>query len=399
MDVETASDTGRRRGAGGHPIRAERAGRGARHRAGGLLAPVRRAEGAHRGLPAARRGARVGARRRRVSAPGSSTRRRRRARRATASPPRRSTSCSATRSPTRRRARCCRPSRRPACRSCCSACSRRATLDYEHTDTGEWLANCAACCVPEIAGACTRAGIPYDTVAGTIEGDERAWGEDRRLGARRRGRPRAAAVADRVPRAHLSGDARPLHRLHRRARPGRRARRGAGDRRPRDAHGRGHERGDRRQAGRDPGHVHVRRPVRGPDRGADLRRAARLVGARGGRPGPAGGRLRAGRADLLLPRAGGQRGRAPRRGRDRRQLAADRARRADGGGGRPQDQPRPADPRPPRRRRLLHRVLRARLRRTTSSSWATTGPATSRSPRSARCCARSSSTTASAARG
>jgi L-arabinose isomerase len=50
-----------------------------------------------------------------------------------------------------------------------------ATLDYEHTDTGEWLANCAACCVPEIAGACTRAGIPYDTVAGTIDGDDRAW--------------------------------------------------------------------------------------------------------------------------------------------------------------------------------------------------------------------------------
>ena len=50
-----------------------------------------------------------------------------------------------------------------------------ATLDYERVDTGEWLANCAACCVPEIAGACTRAGIPYDTVAGTIEEDERAW--------------------------------------------------------------------------------------------------------------------------------------------------------------------------------------------------------------------------------
>lgn len=50
-----------------------------------------------------------------------------------------------------------------------------ASLDYAHTDTGEWLANCAACCVPEIAGACTRAGIPYDTVAGTIDGDERAW--------------------------------------------------------------------------------------------------------------------------------------------------------------------------------------------------------------------------------
>jgi L-arabinose isomerase len=50
-----------------------------------------------------------------------------------------------------------------------------AALDYEHTDTGEWLANCAACCVPEIAGACTRARIPYDTVAGTIDDDERAW--------------------------------------------------------------------------------------------------------------------------------------------------------------------------------------------------------------------------------
>ena len=50
------------------------------------------------------------------------------------------------------------------------------SLDYPETGTGEWLANCAACCVPEIAGACTRAGIPYDTVAGTIEDDPRAWG-------------------------------------------------------------------------------------------------------------------------------------------------------------------------------------------------------------------------------
>jgi L-arabinose isomerase len=50
-----------------------------------------------------------------------------------------------------------------------------ASLDYENTDTGEWLANCAACCVPELAGAFTRARIPYDTIAGTIDGDERAW--------------------------------------------------------------------------------------------------------------------------------------------------------------------------------------------------------------------------------
>src|SRR3954453_7109359 len=46
-----------------------------------------------------------------------------------------------------------------------------ATLDYRSVDTGEWLANCAACCVPEIAGAFTRARIPYDTVAGTIDDD------------------------------------------------------------------------------------------------------------------------------------------------------------------------------------------------------------------------------------
>jgi L-arabinose isomerase len=52
-----------------------------------------------------------------------------------------------------------------------------ATLPYAEVDTGEWLANCAACCVPEIAGACMRAGIPYDTVAGTIEDDDRAWGK------------------------------------------------------------------------------------------------------------------------------------------------------------------------------------------------------------------------------
>ncbi|HKS94640.1 MAG TPA: arabinose isomerase, partial [Terriglobia bacterium] len=33
-----------------------------------------------------------------------------------------------------------------------------AALDYARTGTGEWLANCCACCVPEIAGAFTRAG-------------------------------------------------------------------------------------------------------------------------------------------------------------------------------------------------------------------------------------------------
>ena len=48
-------------------------------------------------------------------------------------------------------------------------------LDYAAVDTAEWLSNCSVCCVPELAGACTRAGIPYATIAGTIDDDERAW--------------------------------------------------------------------------------------------------------------------------------------------------------------------------------------------------------------------------------
>ena len=49
------------------------------------------------------------------------------------------------------------------------------TLDYEAMTTGEWLANCSACCVPEIAGAFTRAGIPYRTVTGTLLDGDPAW--------------------------------------------------------------------------------------------------------------------------------------------------------------------------------------------------------------------------------
>jgi L-arabinose isomerase len=41
--------------------------------------------------------------------------------------------------------------------------------------TGEWLANCSACCVPEIAGAFTRARIPYRTVTGTLVDGDPAW--------------------------------------------------------------------------------------------------------------------------------------------------------------------------------------------------------------------------------
>ncbi len=48
-------------------------------------------------------------------------------------------------------------------------------VDYESTTTGEWLANCSACCVPELAGAFTRAGIRYRTVTGTLVDGDPAW--------------------------------------------------------------------------------------------------------------------------------------------------------------------------------------------------------------------------------
>jgi L-arabinose isomerase len=60
----------------------------------------------------------------------------------------------------------------------------RAALDYAHTDTGEWLANCSACCVPEISGALARAAIPFRQVTGMLEPEpdvsspsELAWAE------------------------------------------------------------------------------------------------------------------------------------------------------------------------------------------------------------------------------
>jgi L-arabinose isomerase len=49
------------------------------------------------------------------------------------------------------------------------------TLDYEAMTTGEWLASCSACCVPELAGAFTRARIPYRTITGTLLDDDPAW--------------------------------------------------------------------------------------------------------------------------------------------------------------------------------------------------------------------------------
>jgi len=52
-----------------------------------------------------------------------------------------------------------------------------AALDYENADTGEWLANCSACCVPEISNAFERSGVDFNVVSGMLYGDEEAWGE------------------------------------------------------------------------------------------------------------------------------------------------------------------------------------------------------------------------------
>ena len=49
------------------------------------------------------------------------------------------------------------------------------TFDYEAMTTAEWLANCSACCVPELANAFTRAGIRYRTVTGTLLDGDPAW--------------------------------------------------------------------------------------------------------------------------------------------------------------------------------------------------------------------------------
>lgn len=43
-----------------------------------------------------------------------------------------------------------------------------ARIDYDRTTTGEWLAHCGACPVPEISNAFNRAGIPFRVVNGLL---------------------------------------------------------------------------------------------------------------------------------------------------------------------------------------------------------------------------------------
>ena len=43
--------------------------------------------------------------------------------------------------------------------------------------TGEWLAHCQACSVPEIANVFRRSGIPFHQITGTLHDDPEAWAE------------------------------------------------------------------------------------------------------------------------------------------------------------------------------------------------------------------------------
>ncbi|MDI3312426.1 MAG: arabinose isomerase, partial [Thermoanaerobacterium sp.] len=47
-----------------------------------------------------------------------------------------------------------------------------ARMNYEKTSTGEWLAHCGACPVPEFANALNRAGIRYRIVSGLLGMDK-----------------------------------------------------------------------------------------------------------------------------------------------------------------------------------------------------------------------------------
>lgn len=61
--------------------------------------------------------------------------------------------------------------------------SPKAAIDYEWFNrlndrtrmTGEWLAYCSACPVPEIASVFKRAGIPFYQVTGMLDNDPAAW--------------------------------------------------------------------------------------------------------------------------------------------------------------------------------------------------------------------------------
>src|ERR1700681_2448611 len=48
------------------------------------------------------------------------------------------------------------------------------SMDHATFDTGQWLAYCGACPLPEMANAFERCGVPFRSVSGYVE-DPRAW--------------------------------------------------------------------------------------------------------------------------------------------------------------------------------------------------------------------------------
>jgi len=52
-----------------------------------------------------------------------------------------------------------------------------SALNYAKTNTGEWLANCCACCLPEISCAFTRSRIEFQVVTGVLGVDRGKFGE------------------------------------------------------------------------------------------------------------------------------------------------------------------------------------------------------------------------------
>src|SRR6202022_1426561 len=47
-------------------------------------------------------------------------------------------------------------------------------MEHDTFDTGQWLAYCGACPLPEMANAFRRCGVPFRSVSGYLD-DERAW--------------------------------------------------------------------------------------------------------------------------------------------------------------------------------------------------------------------------------
>lgn len=78
-----------------------------------------------------------------------------------------------------------------------------AALDYPNTDTGEWLANCSACCVPELSAAFARARISFHVVSGVLDPDDPHTDAGARAWAEIRAWTQAAGAAEALRRARI----------------------------------------------------------------------------------------------------------------------------------------------------------------------------------------------------